>query len=76
MVAYYFRGRHMRCMIVLISRVKLRIIVQSGDCIRDCIMDPFYINDLGDISIKSICQRATLSDVEPRPSRVRFLWSV
>jgi hypothetical protein len=49
MVAYYFRGLHMRCMIVLISRVKLRIIVQSGDCIRDCIMYPLYINDLGDI---------------------------
>jgi hypothetical protein len=49
MVAYYFRGLHMLCMIVLISRIKLRIIVQSGDCIRNCIMDPLYINDLGDI---------------------------
>ena len=49
MVAYYFRGLHMCCMIVLISRVKLWIIVQSGDYIRDCIMDPVYINDLGDI---------------------------
>ncbi len=48
MVTYYFRGLHMRCMIVLISRVKLWIIVQSGDCICDGIMDPFYINDLGD----------------------------
>ncbi len=36
-------------MIVLISRVKLWIIVQLGDCIRDCIMDPLYINDLGGI---------------------------
>jgi len=49
MVAYYFRGHHMHCMIVLISRVKLWIIVQSGDCIRECIMDPLYINDLGGI---------------------------
>jgi len=66
----------MHCMIVLISRVKLRVIVQSGDCIRDCIMDPLYINDHGAYSSKSICQRATLSDVKPSPSRVRILWSV
>ena len=49
MVAYYFCGPHMHCMIVLISRIKLWIIVQSGDCIRDGIMDPLYINDLGGI---------------------------
>ena len=42
----------MRSMIVLISRVKLWIIVQSGDCIRDCIMDPFYIDDLGGIFLR------------------------
>jgi len=41
----------MRCMIVLISCVKLWIIVivQSGDCIRDCVMDSLYLNDLGGI---------------------------
>ena len=37
----------MHGMIVLISRVELRIIVQSRDCIYDCIIDPFYIDDLG-----------------------------
>jgi len=46
MVACYFRGHLMCCMIVLINRVKLWIIVQSGDCIRNCIMDPLYVNDL------------------------------
>ena len=41
----------MRSMIVLISRVKLRVIVQLGDCIRDCNMDPFYIDGLGGIFV-------------------------
>jgi hypothetical protein len=33
-------------MVVLISRVKLRIIIKSTDCICDCIVDPLYIYDL------------------------------
>ena len=76
MVACYFRVPHMRCMIVLISSIKLWIIVQLGDCIRDCIMDLLYKMISGAYSSKSIRRRATLSDVKPRPSRVRFFFMV
>ncbi len=39
----------MHSMVVLISRVKLRIIIESRDCIRDSVVDPLYIDDLGGI---------------------------
>ena len=50
LAAFFFWGTHMRCMIVLImSQIKHRIIIKLRDCICDCFVDPFYVNDLGSV---------------------------
>ncbi len=64
------------CMGVIVGCIKLGIIVQLQDCIHYCVMNPFYIYYFGAYSSKSNRQWYTLSEVRPRATLVRFLWSV
>ena len=62
-------------MSVLIGQVLLRVILQSGSIIRDCVVYSIDIDNFT-YSSKSNLHQYTLSEVNPRASVVRFLWSV
>ena len=60
---------------VVIGQVLLKVILQSGSIIRDCVVYSIDIDNFT-YSSKSNLHQCTLSEVNPRASVVRFLWSV
>jgi len=66
----------MRGMIVLVSRVSLGSFSSHKIVSATVLYIPFIEMISGAYYSKRILDRVTLSEVRPKPSRVRFLWSV